>query len=55
MNRDQVQERIKALQEEAKRLESAHMQVSGALADCNYWLSKLLEEESNAVSEKHDS
>lgn len=55
MNREQVQERLKALTDESKRLEATMLQVAGAIADCNYWLGKLLEEESNAASEKHDS
>lgn len=54
MNREQIAERIKTLQDEAKRLEAAHGQVSGAIADCNYWLTKILEEESNAPQEKHN-
>lgn len=52
MNREQIADRVKALQDEAKRLEAAHAQVSGAIADCNYWLQKIAEEESKAKAEE---
>jgi hypothetical protein len=56
MNREQIAERMKALQDAQKRLEAEIYQVSGAMADCNWWLNKILEEESkNAASEKHDA
>lgn len=56
MSREQLQERIKALQDAQKRLEAENLQILGAIADCNYWLTQILNEESkNAVSEKHDA
>lgn len=52
MNREQIADRIKALQDAQKRLEAEIYQVNGAMADCNWWLAKLLDEESKAKAEE---
>jgi len=56
MNLEAIQERLKALQEDFQRSQNYTTQLAGAIADCNYWLTQILNEESkNAASEKHDA
>lgn len=51
MNRKDVEERLKALQDDLQRSQNYTVQLAGAIADCNFWLNKLLEEESKAKGE----
>ena len=54
MNLEALQARLKNLNDEAKKLETALIQISGAIADCQYWIAELSKkgESSHAPEEK---
>jgi hypothetical protein len=53
MNVEQVKKRLEDLQAQAKQQEAVLFQISGAIQDCNHWLTEL--EKANAVDQINDS
>lgn len=41
MNKEQIEARIKTLEEEREKIRSTLVAYEGAIQDCNYWLTEL--------------